>query len=192
MNELQEKEGTAIDRISYRVALGGIISAFCLMGMFLTGVFPLLYLVLPMLAGLLLLIVVEEVGPQWAWLTYAAVGLLSLFVTFDKEAALIFIMFFGSYPILTLYFNKIPSKWLRLLLKLLFFNVCMVLYYQITIHVLGLTELMESLEDWGKYGGAILLAILNPFFLCYDVSLTNMMVLYRKWLKPRILGRKKK
>ena len=192
MNELQEKEGTAIDRISYRVALGGIISAFCLMGMFLTGVFPLLYLVLPMLAGLLLLIVVEEVGPQWAWLTYAAVGLLSLFVTFDKEAALIFIMFFGSYPILTLYFNKIPSNWLRLLLKLLFFNVCMVLYYQITIHVLGLTELMESLEDWGKYGGAILLAILNPFFLCYDVSLTNMMVLYRKWLKPRILGRKKK
>ena len=47
---LLAREGTAIDRISYRVALGGIVSAFCLMGMFLTGVFPLLYLVLPMLA----------------------------------------------------------------------------------------------------------------------------------------------
>ncbi|MBP0972296.1 MAG: hypothetical protein J5851_00150 [Oscillospiraceae bacterium] len=181
-----------MERISYRVALGGIVSAFCLMGMFLTGVFPLLYLVLPMLAGLLLLIVVEEVGTEWAWLTYFAVGLLSLFVTFDKEAALIFIMFFGCYPILKLYINRIPTKWLRLIVKLLFFNLCMVAYFNLTVYVFGLTELMEAFEDWGKYGGAILLAILNPFFLMYDLSLTNMMVLYRKWLKPRILGRKKK
>lgn len=188
---LLAREGTAIDRISYRVALGGIVSAFCLMGMFLTGVFPLLYLVLPMLAGLLLLIVVEEVGPQWAWLTYIAVGLLSMFVTFDKEAALIFIMFFGCYPILTLYINKLPSRWVRLLVKLVFFNLCMYAYYQITVYVFGLTELMEAFEDWGKYGGAILLAVMNPFFICYDVSLSNLILLYRRWLKPRILGRKK-
>ena len=53
-------------------------------------------------------------------------------------------------------------------------------------------KLMEAFEDWGTYGGAILLAVMNPFFLCYDVSLSNLAVLYRKWLKPRILGRKKK
>lgn len=180
-----------IDRISYRVALGGIISAFCLSGMFLTGVFPLLYLVLPMLSGLLLLIVVEEVGPHWAWLTYAAVGLLSLFVTFDKEAALIFIMFFGCYPIMTLYLNRIRPKWLGVLVKLAFFNACMVLYFHITVYVFGLTELMESFAEWGKYGGTILLVVLNPFFLMYDRSLTGLITLYRQRLKPRILGKKK-
>ncbi|MDE5564945.1 MAG: hypothetical protein K2I93_07295 [Oscillospiraceae bacterium] len=179
-----------MNHISYRVALGGIVSAFCLMGMFLTGVFPLLYLVLPMISGLLLLIVVEEVGTHWAWLTYAAVGLLSLFVTFDKEAALIFIMFFGCYPILTLYLNRIKLKGSQLLIKLVLFNVCMVAYFYLNVYVFGLKDLLEAFEDWGKYGGVILLAVLNPFFLMYDHSLPGLLLLYRMRLKPRILGKK--
>ncbi len=179
-----------MNHISYRVALGGIVSAFCLMCMFLTGVFPLLYLVLPMISGLLLLIVVEEVGTHWAWLTYAAVGLLSLFVTFDKEAALIFIMFFGCYPILTLYLNCIRPKGIRLLIKLVLFNMCMVLYFYLNVYVFGLKDLLEAFEDWGRYGGAILLVLLNPFFLMYDHSLPGLLMLYRLRLKPRILGKK--
>ncbi len=87
-----------MQRISYRVALGGIITALCLLLMFLTGVMPLLYLALPMVAGALLLIIVSEIGTGWAVLTYAAVSLLSIFVTFDKEAALIFILFFWTLP----------------------------------------------------------------------------------------------
>ena len=178
-----------MDRVSYRVALGGIVSAFCLMGMFLTGVFPLLYLVLPMISGVLLLIVVEEVGIEWGWVTYVAVGLLSMFVTFDKEAALIFIMFFGCYPLLTKYAGRIPLKWLRLVIKMVFFNVTMVLYFYINVHLLGLTDLLEAFEDFGRYGGPITLAILNPFFLMYDFSLRNLTIVYRRIVKPRIMGK---
>lgn len=175
--------------ISYRVALGGIVSSFCLMAMFLTGVFPLLYLVLPMIAGILMLIVVNEVSTPWALLTYLAVGLLSLFVTYDKEAALIFILFFGHYPITYRYLNKIPSKLLRLPVKLLVFNGCMVLFYHINVYLFGLQELMEAAADFGKYGAVILLAAMNPFFLMYDYSLDGMCELYRRILKPRILGK---
>lgn len=181
-----------MDRVSYRVALGGIVSAFCLAGMFLTGVFPLLYLVLPMISGVLLLIVVEEVGIQWGWVTYIAVGLLSLFVTYDKEAALIFIMFFGCYPILRLYLNRIPAKLPRLLIKLVLFNVSMVLYFYINVHLFGLTDLLEAFEDFGKYGGIITLVILNPFFLMYDYSLTGLCEAYRRIVKPRITGKRHK
>ena len=99
-----------MQRISYRVALGGIITALCLLLMFLTGVMPLLYLALPMVAGALLLIIVSEIGTGWAVLTYAAVSLLSIFVTFDKEAALIFILFFGHYPILRQQLEKQPDR----------------------------------------------------------------------------------
>ena len=77
--------------ISYRVALGGIVSALCLVTMFLAGVLPALYLLLPGIAGILLMIIAVEVSTGWAFLTYLAVSLLSVFVTFDKEAALIFI-----------------------------------------------------------------------------------------------------
>ena len=72
--------------ISYKVALGGIVSALCLVTMFLAGILPALYLLLPMIAGVLLMIIAAEVSTGWALLTYVSVSLLSLFVTFDKEA----------------------------------------------------------------------------------------------------------
>ena len=179
-----------LKNISYRVALGGIVSSFCLLAMFMTGVFPLLYLVLPMIAGILMLIVVTEVNTPWALLTYLAVGLLSLFVTYDKEAALIFIMFFGHYPILYKYLNKIPSKALRILIKLLVFNGCMVLYFYTNVYLFGLKDLLESMEEFGKYGSLILLVSVNPFFFMYDYSLDGLVEIYRRSLKPRILGKR--
>ncbi|MEE5993681.1 MAG: hypothetical protein V3G42_10615 [Oscillospiraceae bacterium] len=178
-----------MERISYRVALGGIVSAFCLVGMFLTGIFPLLYLVLPMLSGVLLLIIVEEVGTQWAWVTYIAVGLLSLFVTYDKEAALIFVMFFGCYPILQNYINRIPSKIAKTLVKLVFFNTSIVCYFHLNVYLFGMEDLIETFQEWGKYGGLITLIVLNPFFLMYDSSLEGLCELYRMRLRPRISGK---
>ena len=71
--------------VSYRVALGGIVSSLCLLCMFLAGIMPMFYLILPMVAGILLMIIAEEVSLSWAWLTYIAVGILSLFITADKE-----------------------------------------------------------------------------------------------------------
>ncbi len=176
--------------ISYRVALGGIVSSFCLMAMFLTGVFPLLYLVLPMIAGILMLIMVHEVGTPWALLTYLAVGLLSLFVTYDKEAALIFILFFGHYPITYRFLNRLPAKLLRLCVKLLVFNGCMVLYFYMNVYLFGLKDLLDAFEDFGRYGGIILLIAMNPFFLMYDYSLDGLCEIYRKTLKPRIIGKR--
>lgn len=178
-----------LKNISYRVALGGIVSSFCLLAMFMTGVFPLLYLVLPMIAGVLMLIVVTEVNTPWALLTYMAVGLLSLFVTYDKEAALIFIMFFGHYPIVMKYLNCIHPKLLRVSVKLLIFNVCMVAYFYVNVYLFGLQDLLEAFEDFGKYGSIILLVIVNPFFLMYDFGLDGMREIYSRSLKPRILGR---
>lgn len=176
-------------KLSYRVALGGIVSSFCLLSMFLTGVFPLLYLVLPMIAGVLLLIVVMETGIEWGWLTYCAVGLLSLFVTYDKEAALIFIMFFGSYPLIKYYLKKIKAKPVQLILKLLLFNLSMILYFYLNSYLFGMQELLEELQDYGKHAGKIMLILLNPFFLMYDSSLDGLCEVYTRMLKPRITGK---
>ena len=179
-----------MQNLSYRIALGGIVSAFCLMSMFLTGIFPLLYLVLPMIAGVLLLIVVMEVGIQWAWVTYIAVGLLSLFVTYDKEAAMIFILFFGCYPLIRYYMKKINSKPLRTVLKLLLFNLSMIIYFYLNTYLFGMQELLEELQEYGKHAGKIMLLLLNPFFIMYDISLDGLCEVYLKILKPRITGKR--
>ena len=176
--------------ISYRVALGGIVSALCLVTMFLAGVLPALYLLLPGIAGVLLMVIAVEVNTPWAFLTYIAVSLLSMFITFDKEAALIFILFFGHYPILRAYIQKIPLKLFRGTVKLAIFNVCIISYFYVTVYLFGLKDMLEQLDDFGRYGSYIMLGITNLLFLVYDLDLDFMLNLYRKKLMPRF--RKKK
>ncbi len=171
--------------ISYRVALGGIVSALCLVTMFLAGVLPALYLLLPGIAGILLMIIAAEVNTGWAFLTYLAVGLLSMFITFDKEAALIFIMFFGHYPILRFYIQRISIKPIRLAVKLLLFNICIIAFFYVTVYIFGLKEMLEEFDDLGKYGAYIMLGISNLVFLFYDFDLDYMYRLYRSRLMPK-------
>ena len=114
---------TNTNSVSYRVALGGIVSALCLLSMFLAGVMPMFYVLLPMVAGAMMMIIVIEVSWQWAFITYIAVGLLSMFVCFDKEAAILFIVLFGHYPILKyLIDNKLSSKKIAWFVKFLIYN----------------------------------------------------------------------
>ena len=47
--------------ISYRVALGGIVSALCLVVMFLAGILPALYILLPIMASVLLMLLMQIV-----------------------------------------------------------------------------------------------------------------------------------
>ncbi|WP_028517274.1 hypothetical protein [Ruminococcus flavefaciens] len=171
--------------ISYRVALGGIVSALCLVTMFLAGVLPALYLLLPGIAGILLMIIAVEVSTGWAFLTYLAVSLLSVFVTFDKEAALIFIMFFGHYPILRFYIEKISLRLIRFIIKLAVFNICIIGYFYVTVYFLGLDEMLDEFNEMGIYGAYIMLGICNIIFLVYDFDLVFMYDLYRKRIMPK-------
>lgn len=176
--------------ISYRVALGGIVAALCLVTMFLAGIIPALYLVLPMAAGILMMIIAVEVNTKWAALTYIAVSILSFFITFDKEASLIFILFFGHYPILRFYIERISNRPVRNIIKLAVFNVCIIAYFYITVYLFGLTQLLEEFDDFGKYGGLVILVIVNVIFALYDYNLKVAHELYRKRLMPKFKRKK--
>lgn len=73
--------------------------------MFLTGLIPIGTYALPAIAGVLLIVAVIEIGAKWAWMIYAAVAVLSLLFAADKEAALLFVLFFGYYPVLKSFFR---------------------------------------------------------------------------------------
>ena len=177
-------------RLSYKVALGGVISSLSIICMFLTSVFPAMYLALPMISGGLLMVVVAEVNLSWAFLTYMSIGLLSVFVTPDKEAALIFIMFFGHYPILKQSIAKKGSAPLRLFFKLAAFNICIILNFRLTVYVLGYDEILEDIAEWGKYGLYILLGLSNLVFIMYDYTLSGYMNLYVRYFRPRFLKKR--
>lgn len=172
--------------ISYRVALGGIVSALCISAMFFAGIIPALYLLLPMIAGVLMMIIAVEVNTGWAMLTYIAVSILSMFVTFDKEASLIFIMLFGHYPVLRFYINRIHGRFLRNVVKFLVFNICAVAYFYVTVYIFGFDQMLDEFGEIGKYGGYIMLALGNFVFLLYDMNLDLFYKIYKVRLMPKL------
>ena len=53
-------------------------------------------------------------------------------------------------------------------LRLAFFNAAVLGFFWISVYVLGMKALLDSLGDYGKFGGWILLGIANLMFLSYD------------------------
>lgn len=61
---------------SIKVAFCGMAAAVSAVLLFLTGIIPVGRTALAALSGLVLIAVVAEFGPGWAWPVYAAVSLL--------------------------------------------------------------------------------------------------------------------
>lgn len=178
-------------RKSSQIAVGGMASGLCLLLMFLTGIIPFSEYSCPTFAGLVLITVVEELGRKTALIVYGAASLLGLLLAPSKEAAILFIFFFGYYPTIRgALEEKIGPKPLRWLVKLLIFNVMVVLGYAVVVFVFGLTEIMDEFGSFGKYSVLVLLAFGNVFFVLYDFMVGNLVDVYRDYFVPRFLRRK--
>ena len=117
------------------VAFGGIISALAVLMMFFTGIFPFATYALPALSGLLLVVIVIDHGMKWAWCVYVAISALVVLITPDREAAAMFVLFFGYYPILKSVLERIKLRVTEYIIKIVIFNVAMVVAYLLISHV---------------------------------------------------------
>lgn len=178
-------------KTSYKVALGGVISALCLTLMFLTGVFPILSMAIPIYAGALMIIVATEVSTSWAFAAFFAVALLSLFLTPDKEASTLFIMFFGYYPIISPKVEKIKPSPVRFLCKFGIFNAAMVIWYKLITLIMGVYDFFGDFSFLGKYAVVGVMVFINLVFLLYDYTIRTIRDVYLKWFRPTYFGKKK-
>lgn len=175
---------------STSVALGGIVSGLSVLLMFFTGIFPFATYALPAMAGLLLVVIVVEYGAKSAWCVYAAVSLLAALITPDREAAVMFVLFFGYYPILKASIERIHSKAVEYLLKFLVFNVAMIASYLLIIYVFGIQDILEEFGEIGKYGAWIMLGLGNVVFIIYDITVTRLASVYIGWLRPKLIKKR--
>ncbi len=160
---------------STQVALGGLSAALCLVIMIGTVLIPFATYAAPAMAGIALIPIALELGLPVAGITYVAVAFLSLLMVPDREAALMFIAFFGYYPVLKFKLDRIKFKPLRILIKLAIFNASILAGYFVIIYVLGLYYLMDELT--GGFGW-LLLAVGNLCFPLYEKALKNITALY--------------
>ena len=134
------------------------------------------------LRGLLLLIMVIEIDKKWATVVYIAVSLLSLLLIADKEAAVMYAAFFGYYPIIKQPLEKYLNKYLCWVIKLLIFNISVILSYLLLIFVFNLS--MDDFGDFTKTALALVYVAFNAVFVLYDIALTRMITAYiMKWQK---------
>lgn len=168
---------------SLKIAFCGIVTALSVVLMFFGGIITLLAYIMPMLAGVLMLIVKKTFGTSAAWITYASTSVLSFILVSDRECMLMYVMFFGFYPIIKSELEKIRSKGLVIVLKLLIFNVLMAAVQLVLIYIFMI--------PFGDSESAVIftllfIVLLNLLFVTYNLLLNKIFLIYQKKLEPRL------
>lgn len=169
---------------STKLAFAGVMAALSVVVLFLTGVAPMATIALPALAGCLLIPVVVEAGLSWGFGVYGVTAVLGVFLVPDREAFLIYALFFGYYPALFAVLGRIRNRVLRYVAKLGLFNVAAVGEALLSVYVLGIP--FESFGILGPIGPVLLLVLANVVFVVYDLALEGLIVQYLHRLHPRL------
>lgn len=167
------------------LALCGVLAAVGTVVMMLGGMIPLATFCCPVIASLVLLPALDECGRGMSVGLYAVIGILSLLIAPDKEAAFLFV-FIGYYPILKPMIESRRNKVLRVVLKLTVFNLALALLYGLLFSVIGLSDVMEEYETASRAMIVLLLFFGNVTFLLFDKVLAHLTILYRKRLAPQV------
>lgn len=171
---------------STQVAIGGLAAAICLLLMFMTGLIPFSSYVFPAFAGVILIAVAEENGARTALLVFIVTSVLALMMVPDREAVLLFMMLMGYYPMLKPKIERLP-KFVSTLIKLVLCNVIFIAFYYVTLYVLGIPDLLEGWGEFGEYTAYIALLAGDFSFFMYDYLLKQVLELYVRWFRPKIL-----
>lgn len=162
--------------------MGGIVAALAVVIMLITYISPLLVYTAPPFAGILLIIIIEEISYGWAIGTYAAISALSVLFIADKEAAVFFVFFFGYYPILRKFISeKIKNRPLLYVLKLLIFNAALFAAVYTCAYVFNIDY--SEFSDSGEVMMLLFWGLMNVVFIVYDFLLSRLMLLYDLKLK---------
>ncbi len=167
---------------SSKCALGGIVSALSLVLMISVAVIPFLTYALPAVAGVLIVFIVVEIDKKWAFGVFSAVAILAFLLVPDKEVAMMYIAFFGYYPIIKAVLESRLPVALSWIIKVLLFNLTMVAAYLVLIYVMGIE--VDEITEYGMIAVPMLLGAGSITFIAYDFALTQIITLYLiKWRK---------
>ena len=146
---------------SKRIAECGMMAALCVVIMLVGAWLGIGLYASPMFAGLFLIPPGRKYGRKYHLTLWLAVSVISLILVPEIEQNLMFLCFFGCYPIIQPYFHKIQRKWLRVAAKLLYFNIVILAVEGLVMYVLA----PESMT------AAVMIAFMVMFnftFICYD------------------------
>ncbi|NLC78389.1 MAG: hypothetical protein GX683_01495 [Ruminococcaceae bacterium] len=171
---------------TYRVALGGIITAAAIAIMFFGSIIPFATFASPAFAGFCVLYFCLEFNKPTAFAVYLSISVLSVFLVPDKEQALLFVCVFGFYPIVKQLIEAKLKRVLAAIIKLLVFNASVVLLYYAVVRIFSLDIILNELKGYAPWMVALMLLLGNVAFHFYDILLTRVSFLYFAKIRPRL------
>ena len=164
------------------IAYSGVATALSVVMLFLGSIFWALGYTMPLVASLVMIILLDSISQKSALLTFISTSIISFILLNDKECVLLYILFFGYYPLIRDKINDIKPKFLSYLLKFITFNAAMVLTQVLCVYVFGI-----PFDDMlGKWGIVLFVLCLNLVFVVFDKLYTLLLKLYRIKLKKKV------
>lgn len=155
-----------------KLAMCAMLSALGVVVLYLGSIIEVIDISMAVIASVFAIFAVIEYGAGYAWSIYAITGVLSATLLPNKFPALMYILFFGFYPIIKEKIEALKSKIAQWALKELIFNVCL-----IVLMVLGNYVLMIDMREWFVIE-VVFFALANGTFVIYDIALTRLISLY--------------
>ncbi|AYD41254.1 hypothetical protein D4Z93_12320 [Clostridium fermenticellae] len=155
----------SIKNKSSYIAKGGLFTAVGVILVYLSTIFPVNRLFLLMIASCIIPMCVIDLGLKNALTIYLSTSLLSLLIGGIRATTIFYVVFFGSYGIIKYYIEKISKLYVEIILKLIFFNICLAfMYFTFKLFIANLINLNLSIY--------IVLIVVQFAFLIYDYAVT--------------------
>lgn len=170
---------------SFCIALCSVITALSVIFMLMTSILPIASYTCVMLAGMCTALITEEIDSKYALCVYSAVSVLSALLVPDKESVVLYIGFFGYFPVLKEFLSRKCPNIVSVVIKAAVFNAACVVSFYTSVYLFGVPK--ESFSIGDLYVPWAVLIMANIMFVIYDYTLDVMLKLYRIKLRKYIL-----
>lgn len=166
--------GVAKMKNTKKVVFCGLMAAVATVIM-LVAYFPYLTYAVPAVASLAIMVCLIELGVKWSFMAYLA-SILPIFLFCENESKLLYIVFFGFYPVIKVLIERVSSRAIEWVIKLVVFNAIIISTYFVVSNLLGVR--IDEISFVGGYTIAVLLFLGNIVFVLYDICIERMAALY--------------
>ncbi|MGI6169675.1 MAG: hypothetical protein ACOYI4_08260 [Christensenellales bacterium] len=165
---------------SRRISLTAMMMALSVLALYLAAVLPTGRVTLYVLSSLFFAPLAYEREMGLAVLGFVGASLLGLLIVPNKVQILPYVLFFGHYGLGKYLLERIRSKPLSIFLKLVYFNVCMLLIYLLAREVL-FAEITLPLSPW------LIVVLAQPAFILLDFAYSLALDIYFKTIHKRLI-----
>lgn len=155
-----------------KLTLAAVLAALSLVILYLSVAVPTGRMGIIALAGLMPVAAVISGGVAAGTLCYAVTAVLAVILLPNKGNALLYVVFFGLYPLIKYAVERFQKLFLELGLKLIFFNLIFWILWFGLRAVLFLVLPLDGKMPW------VLYLVCNGAFLVYDFGLTKLIAFY--------------